>query len=87
MINRWLGDHAYESRFAKLSGYADSKFKIGCQNEQWSFCGSVLQRQKAEEGEGGWGLGVGALVFGDDLMTGGKKGRKKTEQVGHDGGK
>ena len=53
-----------------------------------------MQRQKAEEGEGGWGLGVGgwelgvgALVFGDDLMTGGKKGRKKTEQVGHDGGK
>ena len=36
---------------------------------------------------GGGGLGVGALVFGDDLMTGGKKGRKKTEQVGHDGGK
>ena len=35
----------------------------------------------------GRGLGVGALVFGDDLMTGGKKGRKKTEQVGHDGGK
>ena len=35
----------------------------------------------------GGGLGVGALVFGDDLMTGGKKGRKKTEQVGHDGGK
>ena len=48
-----------------------------------------MQRQKAEEGGGGWGwgLGVGALVFGDDLMTGGKKGRKKTEQVGHDGGK
>ena len=61
--------------------------RFGCQNEQWSFCGRVLQRQKAEEGEGGWGLGVGALVFGDDLMTGGKKGRKKTEQVGHDGGK
>ena len=45
------------------------------------------RRPRRGRGAGGLGVGVGALVFGDDLMTGGKKGRKKTEQVGHDGGK
>ena len=51
------------------------------------FVGVYCNARRPRRGRGAWGWGVGGLVFGDDLMTGGKKGRKKTEQVGHDGGK